>query len=287
MSKLHTLLVLSCLASLLIAHHAAAQPPTTPTYFTEACRTKYGNYTTNGTYESNLKSVLISLQASNASSSNTSTGSGADMVYGQYYCRGDISTQLCRDCIKEAAVAIFTNCSNFKGAVMWYEECTLRYLNQSMLGIMEELPYAFDPSIANVTDPEEFGVVLRETRDKVVETASYDNGSLHFATGEGVVSQFETVYYLVQCSPDLDDRQCEACLRSLYKLFTTQYPDNIWPQFMIAFYSGCQMRYSAQEAFYLLPNSTVSQASPTPQPAVDLTPPSPTTAAKEKDLQAR
>ncbi|KAL8136717.1 hypothetical protein V2J09_002718 [Rumex salicifolius] len=222
MSKLHTLLVLSCLASLLIAHHAAAQPPTTPTYFTQVCRTKYGNYTTNGTYESNLKSVLISLQASNASSSNTSIGSGADMVYGQYYCRGDISTQLCGDCIKEAVVAIFTNCPNFKGAVMWYKECTLHYLNQSMLGIMEELPSAFAPSIANVTDPEKFGVVLRENRDKVVETALYDNG-------------------------------------------------------------GCQMRYNTQGAFYLLPNSTVSQASPTPQPAVDLTPPSPTTAAKGKD----
>ncbi|KAL8136716.1 hypothetical protein V2J09_002717 [Rumex salicifolius] len=93
MSKHCTLLVLLALANLLIAHHAAAQAPTTPTYFTEDCRPEYRKYTTNSAYESNLNSVL-SLQAKTDPYSNTSTGSRWDTVYGQYYCRGDISTPL-------------------------------------------------------------------------------------------------------------------------------------------------------------------------------------------------
>ncbi|KAL8151167.1 hypothetical protein V2J09_020975 [Rumex salicifolius] len=271
--------ILIIFAATLLALNVTAQP-TTPTYFTEICRSSTGNYTTNSTYEANVISVLTDLydRSSNASFANTSAGSAsASQVFGQYYCRGDINSSLCNDCIKEAAQTVYVKCHNFKSAVVWYEECTLRYDNMSMVGVEAELPHAVGSSVANVTDPDKFGAMVNETMAKLINESAYGNSSF-FATREGVVSPFETAYCLVQCSPDLNGTECDTCLRSAYDLVP-----NSWPQFLFVFFPSCQLRYSMLGAFYPLqsapspeataPSVTPPSSSPPPPPVTTASPP--------------
>ncbi|KAL8151104.1 hypothetical protein V2J09_020912 [Rumex salicifolius] len=281
MSKFTILIIL---VAILAAQQAASQAPTKPTYFTEFCRSKMGNYTTNSTYEDNVLTVLTDLyaQSSNASFANTSAGSAsASQVFGQYYCRGDINSSLCNDCIKEAAQTVYVKCHNFKSAVVWYEECTLRYDNMSMVGVEAERPISYVYSAANVTDPDKFGTVVNETIDGLISETARGGNSSFFATGEGVVSQFETAYCLVQCSPDLNGTECDTCLHSAYGDFIPQW----WPQFAFVFSPSCQLRYSTQGAFYEVqsapppeatapPLSSPPSASPPPPPMTTASPPS-------------
>lgn len=88
-----------------------------------------GNYTQNSLYQRNLKQ-LLTIPTTQADSTpgfyNSSIGEIPDKIYAIYYCRADITPQLCRDCIAAAAKMILVNCTTEKEAVIWYEECTLR-----------------------------------------------------------------------------------------------------------------------------------------------------------------
>ncbi|KAL8151168.1 hypothetical protein V2J09_020976 [Rumex salicifolius] len=171
--------ILVILVAILAAQQAAAQP----NYLTETCRSIMGNYTTNSTYEANIKTVLsdLDIQSSNASFFNTSAGSSsASQVFGQYYYRADINSSLSNDCIKEAAKTILKNCHNFKSAVVWYEECTLRYDNVSMVGVEAERPSFFAYGLVNVTDPDKFGAVVNKTMARLINESAYGGGNPSF-----------------------------------------------------------------------------------------------------------
>ncbi|KAL8151172.1 hypothetical protein V2J09_020980 [Rumex salicifolius] len=54
---------------------------------------------------------------------------------------------------------------------------------------------------------------------RLINESAYGGGNpSFFATGEGVVSQFEAAYCLVQCSPDLNGTECVTCLHYAYDL---------------------------------------------------------------------
>ncbi|KAL8151180.1 hypothetical protein V2J09_020988 [Rumex salicifolius] len=269
MSKFTILIIL---VAILAAQQAASQAPTKPTYFTEFCRSKMGNYTTNSTYEDNV----LTTSTLNPPTPPSLTRAGSASA-SQYYCRGEINSSLCNDCIKEAAQTVYVKCHNFKSAVVWYEECTLRYDNMSMVGVEAERPISYLYSAANVTDPDKFGTVVNETIDGLISETARGGNSSFFATGEGVVSQFETAYCLVQCSPDLNGTECDTCLHSAYGDFIPQR----WPQFAFVFSPSCQLRYSTQGAFYVVQSATPPEATAPPlsSPPSSYPPPPPMTTA--------
>ncbi|KAL8136701.1 hypothetical protein V2J09_002702 [Rumex salicifolius] len=290
MSEPNILLLLVVICSGLLAHIATSQPPTKPTNFNEECDDFHDDYDYYSNHSSNVRTLLEELkkQANKTSFFNSSAGSGEDKVYGQYYCRADIDSDLCAQCIDKAS---HNHCIGGNFAVVLYEECTLRYDNQSMVGIYnggEDL--VFRTSSILVTDSEKFDSVLNNTLERIISNAANANGSLSFATGEGVVSESETVYCLAQCSPDLDDTQCDTCLHSCYSMYrlidATPHVGNpkaieemsgqqsSWASM---FESSCQLRYSNHGSFY----------GPIPSPHVLLAPQSPesphVTAARGKE----
>ncbi|CAN4092102.1 unnamed protein product [Withania somnifera] len=149
------------------------------------------SYTPNSTYSSNLKALLSSM-SSNASRPNgfynSSAGhTGSELVYGLFLCRGDVSLDVCQNCVSTTTEDIISFCSNGKIAALWFDEC-LRFL--SVLG--------------NVMD------ALLAT----VAANGNGNNLSRFATKEANFTESQRVYTFAQCIPDISNSSCDNCLRT-------------------------------------------------------------------------
>ncbi|KAK3173873.1 hypothetical protein Dsin_032975 [Dipteronia sinensis] len=142
------------LIGILISSSVAQQP----TYRYHFC-TNTRNYTAKSAFPANLNLTLASLQ-SNATRSNgfynTSTGQSLDRANGLFLCRGDISPELCQSCVKATSDDIINRCSRQKEAIIWYDECMLRYSNESIFSDMEEAPVVYLWNRNNIADPWSF-----------------------------------------------------------------------------------------------------------------------------------
>ena len=95
----------------------------------------------NSIYQSNLKSLLSSF-SSNANIEFFFTNSGpdtSDPFYGLFDCRGDVTRQVCRDCVEAGVKELTSKCSR-EIAITWYDECVLRYSNRSFFSTVDERP---------------------------------------------------------------------------------------------------------------------------------------------------
>lgn len=260
-----TLILVILVTTLQLANHVSSQP-TVPTFRLAFCRnTLFGNYTTNSTYEDNLRTVLSDLEEHTSTQVfyNSSSGTGASTVHGQYFCREDVSSEFCTRCIQEASQKAL-NCSNAKAAVIWYNECTLRYMNESMYGLTENHPVLQTYGLNNLTTPGEFSGVLNDTVTGLIQEAAQGNG---FAAAQKTVSVSTTAYFLVQCSLDLTRRQCESCLTIAFNETRTCCGE--WPVLLYSFFPSCQVMYNTVRLFYFTPNAL------SPAPSSSAKPPSP------------
>ncbi|KAF5472869.1 hypothetical protein F2P56_009538 [Juglans regia] len=183
------------------------------------CLYEKGNYTANSTYETNLNQLLSSDVSSDTGSNsgfyNSSYGQNSDQVHAIGLCRGDVNSDVCRDCLNSAKSLLPQRCPNQKEAIMWYDYCMFRYSNSSIYGVMETSPSFFMWNTQNVSANyvEQFNAVLRTLIENLTSQAK-DGGSLRkFAANSASAPEFKTLYALVQCTPDLSMDDCEGCLR--------------------------------------------------------------------------
>ncbi|XP_059642319.1 cysteine-rich receptor-like protein kinase 25 isoform X2 [Cornus florida] len=197
-----------------------------PSYRAHIC-TNETTYTPNSTFQSNLNLLLSSL-SSNANSItgfyNTTAGLDApDVAYGVFLCRGDIAgANGCQDCVADAVKEIVQQyCPNQKKAFIWYDECMLRYANQSFFSAMEEWPPMYLWNLYNITERDRFEQLLGETVDDLVTRASNDESGnvTRFATQKVNFSAFQKIYSLAQCTPDISGSDCNRCLRQAITYF--------------------------------------------------------------------
>lgn len=94
----------------------------------------FNQFTENTTYASNLDLLLSSM--SDAISHNytrfynATEGRGNDAVFGIFQCRGDLDPQTCKKCAQTATSDIKDWCPLKSRAMIWYNECVLRYANK-------------------------------------------------------------------------------------------------------------------------------------------------------------
>ncbi|KAM7461126.1 hypothetical protein LguiA_029247 [Lonicera macranthoides] len=186
-------------------------------------------YTPNSTYQTNLN-LLLSTLSSNATFSSNSTNNGTlfststagqnppNMAYGLFLCRGDVTSTDCRNCVATVTAEITTRCPNQKLAVIWYDDCMLRYSNESFFTTSVGEPMIYLVSTANITDQvTRFQQVLAETMDDLANRAPVDNFNDRFvkgfATQQAIVTSSQTLYGLVQCTQDLSEQVCNECLQ--------------------------------------------------------------------------
>ncbi|KAK2405025.1 putative receptor protein kinase [Trifolium repens] len=195
-----------------------SQTKAQPEFRGNFCINDNGNYTANSTYQTNLNILLSNLSSNteiNYGFYNFSYGQNTDKVNAIGLCRGDVKPDDCRNCLNDSRVLLTRLCPNQKEAIGWYDNCMLRYSNRSIFGIMEGSPtyYLWNPN--NATDVDQFnqvlGILMKKLRERA---ASSDDFRVKYATGNetDVNLNFQTVYGLVQCTPDLSLQDCNSCL---------------------------------------------------------------------------
>ncbi|KAB2025854.1 hypothetical protein ES319_D06G177500v1 [Gossypium barbadense] len=174
--------------------------------------------TGNGVYAANINH-LFSYLSTNATEHdgffNTNAEQEPNMVYGLFLCCGDVHPENCRDCINLAAAVAPQLCPNRTWAIIWYEECMLRYSNQSIFSSMAEKPRVdlwHDTNYA--PEPERFNRLVGTVMKEIASRASYATlGAKKFATKEATFTVFQTLYSLAQCTPDISSEDCYRCLQ--------------------------------------------------------------------------
>ncbi|XP_065618203.1 cysteine-rich receptor-like protein kinase 29 [Quercus suber] len=183
-------------------------------YVLHECSTT-GNVTSNSTFRANLN-TLISTLSSNTQIDygfyNFTEGEGTNKVYATGLCRPDLSLTDCRSCVNMSAHELLQLCPTQKEGVMWYMNCTARYSNNSIFGVMET-KHTRALIGANVSNLTEFNAVLEPLFYDLRVRASPGGIFGRVAVGTAYYkSENYMIYGLMQCSPDLSEMDCSNCL---------------------------------------------------------------------------
>ncbi|XP_057446351.1 cysteine-rich receptor-like protein kinase 25 isoform X2 [Lotus japonicus] len=219
----------------------------------------------NSAFQFDLRTLLTSLssKATGDTQFSTSTVIGStnpsDSVYGLFMCKGDDDSQLCQQCIGDATLQLFSECSLSKQAVIWYDECMVRYSNRNFFSAVDTQPKFVYLNPLNVSNPESFLHLVYKAMNATADEAASGDEKIKYATKEVTVSDSEshTIYIQAQCTPDLSPRDCRTCLSDAIGEF---------PKCCVAkkggrvMYPSCNIRYEPDPFYH-----TIS-TSPTPAP---------------------
>lgn len=172
------------------------------------------NFSSNAPYHSNLKTLLTFL-----SYKTPPTGFGLASVgqyhnqpaYGLSLCRGDVSPSDCKTCVAEATTELLKRCPYNKGAIIWYDNCLFKYLDQDFFGHIDNTNKFSLLNVQNVSDPDAFNHKTKELLSRLAEEARVSPKM--YATGEVKLGAMNiTLYGLTQCTRDLSGNDCKKCL---------------------------------------------------------------------------
>ncbi|KAJ6885597.1 hypothetical protein NC651_026279 [Populus alba x Populus x berolinensis] len=230
----------------------------------------------NSPYQANLN-ILLSSLAGNATRNdikgfyNASTGHDVYEVYGLFLCRGDVSVEVCLECVKRARNDVVQRCPIEKEAIIWYDQCFLRYSNSSIFSSLSKKPWLVMWNTQNITVDVEFNKrVVDAISDAAKEAASDPSGEKKFAANSVSYTWQESLYVLVQCTPDLSKYDCIRCI-NLTLYYLPIYINNKKGGRVI--FPSCNFRYETT-LFYNVP-AVVPMSPPPLSPPVVLLPPSP------------
>ncbi|PPS16753.1 hypothetical protein GOBAR_AA03823 [Gossypium barbadense] len=201
-------LVLSFLPTLILAQ-------LNPVYFEHDCSQGSGNYTPNSTYEANLNSIIsrfATLSYFNYGFFNLSAGESPNKVYSIALCRGDMNQVDCNTCLNSTATELKQFCPRNKVATAWSELCFVRYANRDLYGQLENDPRSCKNNPMNASNPDQFNRALSELLNNLSSEAAASGPLRKYAAGNAPTGIFQMVYATVQCTPDMDQQNCTACL---------------------------------------------------------------------------
>ncbi|KAL0012480.1 hypothetical protein SO802_007588 [Lithocarpus litseifolius] len=243
-----TLVFLSLLSS--IISEAA------PTYQSHYCSDE--TFTPNSTYQSNLNLLLSSLASNSSIESgfyNITVGqnSSNNTIYGLFLCRGDVTTEVCQDCVATATKSIVQQyCPRRRWIVIWYDECMVRYSEPNFFIIMDDPSFSECPDNTTVAELDRFNKLLATMFDDLVTRAqSAQLGAKMFATKEAMFSSSLTLYGLVQCTPDLSSFDCNKCLQGAIADLPTYCNGK---QGAMGLYPSCNVRYDVHPFYRIIPS---------------------------------
>ncbi|GLU11502.1 hypothetical protein SLE2022_282420 [Rubroshorea leprosula] len=186
----------------------------------KSCNESNGIFTANSSYEANLNrlfSQLSSDQDFNYGFYNMSVGQSPDQVNAIALCRGDLQEDFCRSCLNDTIYALQQYCPYNKEAIGWSELCTLRYSTHKIFGVMET--DTFRPmwraewsgdNRSGPRDGNDFDRALSLLLKNLSVRAATGGPLFKFAAG--LTDSSQIIYALVQCTPDLSQQNCSACL---------------------------------------------------------------------------
>ncbi|XP_013598684.1 PREDICTED: cysteine-rich receptor-like protein kinase 19 [Brassica oleracea var. oleracea] len=245
-----------------------------PTYIYHVCPNTT-TYLKNSTYSSNVRTLLSDLSSNSRSlnsfsigSYRTAVGQIPDLVFGLFLCRGDLSLEVCSNCVVFAANDTQYRCPEEKTGLIWYNECMLRYTDQNIFdesSLQNGTNGLIMWNTQNVSESQSnrFRGVVLSVMNKCANEAA--NSSRKFAVNKSNFTPIETLYGMVQCIPNLPNEDCFNCLQQTIRLLPT---DKIGGRLLMP---SCNSRYEIYQ-FYQETSTTIPQP---PQPQLDSAPPPP------------
>ncbi|OMO65186.1 hypothetical protein COLO4_31424 [Corchorus olitorius] len=230
------------------------------------------NFTVNSTYGNNLNHLFSTINTSNTQINhgfyNLSYGQNSDKVNAIGLCRGDVKPDICRSCITNSTIEFTQLCPNQKRAIVWYDECMLRYSNNSIFSKMELEPSQAFINVNDVSDLNKFNQTLSPLLDGLKTEAASGDSLRKFATGKADSSDSETIYASAQCTPDLSRVDCNNCLSNATKYLSECCSGKQGARVLTP---SCNIRYDNHVFYDLsvkLPPPNLSPESPPSNPPV-------------------
>ncbi|CAA7053906.1 unnamed protein product [Microthlaspi erraticum] len=210
-------------------------------------------FTQTSLYEINRNLLLIALAETSSLVTylNATVGLSPETVHGMFLCRGEINATSCSDCVRTAALQVATNCTLSKKAVIYYEECMVRYSDVSFVSELEVRPIITRFSLRSAPNLNRFNKTLSDKFDQLILKVSSSSLIPYFLEDQELVTQVEGSYELksmVQCSPDLDTSSCTFCLKFAFLRVSTCCGS---PSLAQVFTPKCLLRYKTS----VLPSS--------------------------------
>ncbi|CAN7135782.1 unnamed protein product [Brassica rapa subsp. narinosa] len=202
------------LFSFLSSFRASAQSPSLLYFFCPNTTT----YSRNSTYYNNLVTLLSFLSSSNASHStgfqNSTAGQDPARVTGLFLCLGDVSGEVCRNCVTFAVNESLRQCPTQRDVVLYYDNCMLRYSDHNILSnLRTDGGY---PLSSVITIPPDQQRSFRDLVLALMKQAATDAATSFKKLGARRTNftEVQSVYGLVQCTPDLSTQDCSRCLET-------------------------------------------------------------------------
>ncbi|KAH7662223.1 Non-specific serine/threonine protein kinase protein [Dioscorea alata] len=179
------------------------------------------NYTKNSHYNTNLNLVFSTLysEISSTGFSNTTKGQPPYQAYGMATCRGDITSTTCPECVNTSIHAITQLCPRQKNAAIWYNDCLLRYSDQNFFSIVDTSVKLYIQTDAQTPDPKRFRVLLGQLMNGLATYAAFNSTRMFGFKAIDFTSSVK-LYGLTQCTRDLSQKDCYACLERIIKNMT-------------------------------------------------------------------
>nr|XP_004236317.2 putative cysteine-rich receptor-like protein kinase 9 [Solanum lycopersicum] len=195
------------------------------TYMASYCPNTTSGYAEGSKFQFNLNRLLYRLLYNNASNYIYANPS-VDEVHGLYLCRGDVAPKDCQNCIDMATERIQRECPHKKQAVIWYDQCLVRYSD------IPDFASTFNVSSYYWIDynSESFSWT---TQVKGISDAMFDNltpkvtNDLKYAESLDEITPWslsQKLYGMVQCIPDLSAEDCRACLKGARSVIPKSVP---------------------------------------------------------------
>ncbi|KAM0943875.1 putative protein kinase RLK-Pelle-DLSV family [Dioscorea sansibarensis] len=172
------------------------------------------NYTSNSTFKTNLILLFTSLISNTPATGfyNDTKGDATEHAYGLALCRGDVSIDVCSNCVNSLVQRIIQLCPQQKSGIIWLEKCILRYSNQSFFSSVDTSVTLLVWNTGNASEPKRFNQLLGQLMDGLAVKA-YESTRL-FAIGSVDFTNFKKIYGLLMCTRDLSKDDCNLCLRN-------------------------------------------------------------------------
>ncbi|KAJ6885598.1 hypothetical protein NC651_026280 [Populus alba x Populus x berolinensis] len=237
----------------------------------------------NSTYQANLKILLSSLafHATRNDSNgfyNASAGQDIDEVYGLFFCRGDVSVEVCLKCVKLATTDIVELCPIEKEAIVLYDECFMLYSNSNIFSSLSQiLPLVMLNTQSITVDVQYNEFVVNSLYNASNLAASAPSGEKKFAAKKVTYTWLQSLYVLVQCTPDLSKYDCNRCLNLTLSELPFCCNNTIGGRVI---FPSCNLRFE-NYSFYNEAAVVAMSAPPLSTPVVPL-PPSPGSIADGK-----
>ncbi|XP_059436930.1 cysteine-rich receptor-like protein kinase 25 [Corylus avellana] len=181
-----------------------------PTYNYHFCEDQSNN-SSDASFESNLTDLLGSLPSKACQNisfyNDTSNG-----IYGLFLCRGDVNSSTCQSCVSYAAQDITSRCPSNTTAIIWFDECMLRYSNTDFFGVEDLSPMVFMWNVENLTSPQQTDFGGRALMNGLIDDAL---GTEMLYMYKACNSSGQVRYGMVQCTRDINSTSCGNCFQQL------------------------------------------------------------------------